>query len=76
MLLKSSQRSSVKKGAIMEQKRYSVKFEYMDRFSHGRWNKQEGQFYGYNENDAVKKCKEVYGLGYDCDYIITEVKEI
>lgn len=57
-------------------KRYRVEFEYMDRLSHGRWNKQEGEFLARSEAEAVKKCKEVYGLGIDCDYIITEVTEI
>jgi hypothetical protein len=47
-----------------------VKFIYKDRYSHGKWNQQEGIF------RTVKECIEWYGLGKDCEYRILEVEEL
>ena len=47
-----------------------IKFKYRDDYTNGEWREQECVV------DSVKKCKEIYGLGIDCEYIITSVKEI
>ena len=47
-----------------------VRFKYRDSYTNGKWREQECVV------DSVKKCKEIYGLGIDCEYIITSVKEI
>lgn len=46
-----------------------VTFEYKDRYTNGKWNKQECRV------SSVEECKRIYGLGIDCDYRILEVKE-
>lgn len=47
-----------------------IKFEYMDAYSHGKWNKQECTV------SSLEKCIELYGLGKDCDYRIISVEEL
>lgn len=47
-----------------------VVFEYMDRYTNGEWNRQRCIV------ESVKKCKEIYGLGVDCDYRIISVEEV
>ena len=47
-----------------------VEFEYMDNYSHGKWNKQTCVV------DSVRECKELYGLGVDCEYRIINVEEV
>lgn len=47
-----------------------IKFEYKDRFTNGNWNEQECIV------SSMKECKELYGLGIDCDYRILDVKEL
>ena len=47
-----------------------VVFEYMDRFTYGEWRKQRCIV------ESVEKCKEIYGLGIDCDYRIISVEEV
>ena len=47
-----------------------VVFEYMDRFTNGEWNRQRCIV------ESVEKCKEIYGLGIDCDYRIISVEEV
>ena len=47
-----------------------VKFQYRDDFSNGEWREQECVV------NTVKECKEIYGLGVDCDYRIISVKNI
>lgn len=47
-----------------------VVFEYCDRYSNGRWNKQSCIV------SSVNECIRIYGLGVDCDYHILSVKEI
>lgn len=46
-----------------------VKFMYKDKYSNGEWLEQECSV------RSVKECKELYGLGIDCDYRILDVKE-
>lgn len=46
-----------------------IKFIYRDEYSNGKWNEQECIV------DSIKECKELYGLGIDCEYKILEVKE-
>ena len=45
-------------------------FEYMDNYTNGKWNRQECVV------SSVKECKEIYGLGIDCDYRIISIKEV
>lgn len=47
-----------------------ITFEYMDAYTHGKWKKQECYV------NSVKECKELYGLGIDCDYRIISIEEI
>ena len=47
-----------------------VVFEYMDRYTNGEWNRQRCIV------ESVEKCKEIYGLGIDCDYRIISVEEV
>ena len=47
-----------------------VVFEYMDRYTNGEWNRQKCIV------ESVEKCKEIYGLGIDCDYRIISVEEV
>lgn len=47
-----------------------ITFEYKDKFSHGKWNKQACTCH------SVQECIEWYGLGADCEYRILKVEEI
>ena len=47
-----------------------IKFEYMDAYSNGNWNRQECTV------ESVDKCIELYGLGKDCDYRIISVEKV
>ena len=47
-----------------------IKFEYRDKYCYPRWNEQECIV------SLVQKCKEIYGLGIDCEYRIIDVKEV
>ena len=47
-----------------------VVFEYMDKYTNGEWNRQRCVV------ESVEKCKEIYGLGIDCDYRIISVEEV
>ena len=47
-----------------------IEFEYCDKYTNGKWNKQSCTV------SSVKECKEIYGLGIDCDYRIISVKEV
>ncbi len=47
-----------------------VVFEYMDRYTNGEWNRRRCIV------ESVEKCKEIYGLGIDCDYRIISVEEV
>ena len=46
-----------------------IRFEYKDEYTKGEWREQECNV------RSVKECKELYGLGIDCDYRILEIKE-
>lgn len=46
-----------------------IKFKYMDKYSNGKWNKQECIM------RSVKECIDWYGLGVDCEYQIVSVEE-
>ena len=41
-----------------------IVFEYRDRFTKGEWREQECWV------GSVQECKEIYGLGIDCEYRI------
>ena len=45
-------------------------FQYRDEYTHGEWNEQECYV------ESVAECKEIYGLGVDCEYRITKVEEV
>ena len=47
-----------------------IKFEYADALSNWEWKKQECTV------SSVEECKRIYGLEIDCDYRITEIKEV
>lgn len=42
---------------------------WMDAYTNGEWREQTCVV------ESVKKCKELYGLGIDCDYRIISVEE-
>lgn len=46
-----------------------IKFKYKDRYTNGNWNTQECYV------RSVKECKELYGLGIDCEYEIISIEE-
>ena len=47
-----------------------IKFEYRDEMSHWEWRTQECTM------RSVEECKEIYGLGVDCEYRIVSVEEV
>ena len=47
-----------------------IVFEYRDEYSRGEWNRQECVV------RSLKECKELYGLGLDCDYRIISIEEV
>lgn len=47
-----------------------IVFEYCDKYSYPKWNKQECRV------SSVEECKEIYGLGIDCEYRIISVEEV
>lgn len=47
-----------------------IVFEYKDDYTKGKWNRQECIM------SSVKECKEIYGLGIDCEYRIISVEEV
>lgn len=47
-----------------------IVFEYMDAYTNGEWNRQECIV------SSVRECKEIYGLGIDCEYRIISVEEV
>lgn len=47
-----------------------IKFEYRDERTNGKWNEQECVM------SSVKQCKELYGLGVDCEYRLISVEEV
>lgn len=57
-------------------KMYKVSFEYADAYSNWQWRKQHCTLDARDEDEAVEKCKQLYGLGVDCDFNITEIEEI
>lgn len=46
-----------------------IKFEYKDAYTNGEWREQECNV------RSVQECKEIYGLGIDCDYRIISIEE-
>ena len=47
-----------------------IKFKYRDDYSYPEWNEQECIV------ETVKECKEIYGLGIDCEYQIESIEEV
>ncbi len=47
-----------------------IVFEYCDSYSNWEWRRQECTV------SSVEACKEIYGLGIDCDYRIISVEEV
>ena len=47
-----------------------IKFKYKDDWSHEEWREQECVV------DSVQECKDIYGLGVDCDYQIISVENV
>lgn len=47
-----------------------ITFEYADAMSKWEWRKQTCVV------SSVQKCKELYGLGIDCDYRILEIEDL
>jgi len=50
--------------------RVRVKFKYKDAYTRGNWSEQECVV------RSVAECKEIYGLGVDCDYEIISVENV
>ena len=55
---------------------YEIKFKYADSYSNWAWRNQSCSLYGKDKYEAISKCKEMYGLGVDCDFEILSVEEI
>ena len=47
-----------------------VTFEYMDAYSHGKWNQQQCIV------SSVEEAIKIYGLGVDCDYHILSIEDL
>lgn len=47
-----------------------IKFRYRDDYTNSECREQECIV------KSVKECKEIYGLGIDCEYEIISIKEI
>lgn len=47
-----------------------IVFEYADAMSNWEWRRQECIV------SSVEKCKEIYGLGIDCDYRIISITPV
>lgn len=47
-----------------------IKFEYKDDYTNDKWVEQECFV------TSLKECKELYGLGIDCQYRIISVEEV
>ena len=47
-----------------------IEFEYRDRYTNGRWNKQSCIM------SSVSECIKMYGLGVDCEYSIIKVTDL
>ena len=56
-------------------KRYTITFKYADAMSNYKWNTQSCSLYADSSYAARKKCIELYGLGFDCEYEIIDVTE-
>ena len=55
---------------------YRVDFKYADSKSNWEWRNRSCQVFAWDTNDAIRICKNIYILGIDCEYEITEVKEV
>ena len=53
--------------------RYTVKFKYADGLSNYQWRTQQCSLCADTPNEARFKCIELYGLGTDCEYEITDI---
>ena len=47
-----------------------IKFQYRDSYSYPNWNTQECIV------NSIEECKEIYGLGRDCEYEILKVEDV
>ena len=47
-----------------------IKFEYRDDYSYPEWKEQECIV------RSVQECKELYGLGVDCEYRIISIEKV
>lgn len=47
-----------------------INFQYRDSYSYPNWNTQECIV------DSIEECKEIYGLGQDCEYEILSVENV
>lgn len=47
-----------------------IKFKYRDAYTNGEWNEQECIV------GSLHECKELYGLGIDCEYQIISIEEV
>ena len=47
-----------------------ITFRYRDQYSNWEWREQSCRVH------SVQECKEIYGLGVDCDYQIVSVVEV
>lgn len=47
-----------------------ITFEFKDDWSHGEWRERTCIM------SSVERCKEIYGLGIDCEYRIISVEEL
>ena len=59
----------------MEYHEYHVEFRYADSISNFEWRNQSCSLYANCESEAIRKCKELYGLGIDCLYEIVKVEK-
>lgn len=47
-----------------------ITFEYRDAMSHWEWREQSCVV------SSVQECRDIYGLGIDCEYRIISIEEV
>lgn len=53
---------------------YHIKFKYADTLSGWEWRNQECSLYASCKEEAISKCKNLYGLN-DCEYEFLSVEK-
>lgn len=55
---------------------FHIMFEYADNWSGWKWRRQECVLEANSARDAIRKCEDLCGLGWDCEYNIISVEVV